>query len=77
MEHIDCCFCHDCSIPSEISIPFQNECLPTFSLESVKTHLRKDLGMLDLNGSDKKSSKVVVDLRPRGRKQSELTIREF
>lgn len=33
--------------------------------------------MLDLNGSDEKSSKLVLDPKPRGGKQSELTIREF
>lgn len=31
--------------------------------------------MLDLNGSDEKSSKLVLDPRTRGGKQSELMVR--
>lgn len=74
MEYIHFCFCLDCPISLGICIPFQNQCLLTFLSESDKTHIRKDLGMPDLNGSDEKL-KLILGSKTKGKKQSELMVR--
>lgn len=45
-----------------------------FYQNQIKTHIRKDLGMPDLHGSDEKL-KLILGSKTKGKKQSELTVR--